>query len=408
MHRSLWEYFTARALLDKTPDFVIRHAANPDWEEVIRLYAGLLQNDTAIAKLVHGLWKSNRPLALRVTTEVKTPTAELLKPYIEQEEGNQNKLLLIDSLEQSLHLIAATEQSNLVRETLDILLIKCEERDCGVIYHAQELLETLDMQPLQPGGLIYELFDLEHAAERQQKFLADPANHFEWIEVKGGEFWMGDDEQEDNEKPAHRVKVDDFRMAKHPVTNRLLSTFPFGQKFPTYGGESNPAIGNTWYEAYYFALWLDCSLPTEAEWEYAARGGKYAQRTQYFFGNSIEELPNYAWFGENSRLYPHAVNEINSRSSKENLNPLGLANMLGNVLEWCQNWYDRFPSTGIAEETIENPFGPSTGKYKNARGGSFRSLPTSVRCAHRGFNLDPGDRTYDFIGFRLVSRSRKQ
>ncbi len=192
VHRSLWEYFTALALRDdKTNDFVIRHAANPDWEEVVRLYAGLLQNDDKVVELVNGLWNLNRPLALRVTTEVKTPAAELLKPLIEQEEGNQSKLLLIDGLEQSLRLISATEQQKLVQETLDILLIKCEERDCEVIYHAQELLEKIGLQPLQPGGLIYELFDLAHAVERQQKLLADPANHFEWIEVEGGEFLDG-------------------------------------------------------------------------------------------------------------------------------------------------------------------------------------------------------------------------
>mgnify|MGYP001438351968 CR=1 FL=1 len=137
VHRSLWEYFTARALLDKSPDFVIRHAANPDWEEVVRLYAGLLQNDEAVAALVNGLWNLNRPLALRVTTEVKTPAAELLKPLIGEEEGNQGKLLLIDGLEQSLRLIAATDQQKLVQETLDILLIKCEERDCEVINNSK-------------------------------------------------------------------------------------------------------------------------------------------------------------------------------------------------------------------------------------------------------------------------------
>lgn len=193
-------------------------------------------------------------------------------------------------------------------------------------------------------------------------------------------------------------------MAKYPVTNRLLSIFPFGQRFLNYGGESNPAIGNTWYEAFYFALWIGCRLPTEAEWEFAARGGKYAQRTQYFFGNSVEELSNYAWFGENSRLYPHAVNEINSRTGKENLNPLGLANILGNVLEWCQDWYGRF-FVVENKETIENPLGPEVGKYKVLRGGNFRNLPEALRCAHRGYSLDPGDRTYDFFGFRLVRAS---
>ncbi len=331
-----------------------------------------------------------------MTTEVKTPALELLKPLIEQEEGNQSKLLLIDSLEQSLHLIAPAEQPKLVQETLEILLIKCEERDCEVIYHAQELLEKLDMQPLQPGGLIYELFDLAHAAERQQKFLADPANHFQWIEVEGGEFWMGDDEHEDNERPAHRVEVASFRMSKHPVTNRLLSSFEFGVKYPN-EDENLPATGNTWYEAYYFALWLGCRLPTEAEWEYAARGGKKARRTQYYFGDAVEELPKHAWFGDAARHQAHAVNELNPHTGKENLNPLGLANMLGNVWEWCADWYG---SDYYDESPEENPLGPQTGTQRVLRGGSWNDYPQVVRCANRLMELSLASRRRCGISLR--------
>lgn len=399
VHRSLWEYFTALALRDKTNDFVIRHAANPDWEEVVRLYAGLLQNHDKVVELVNGLWNLNRPLALRVTTEVKTPAAELLKPLIEKEEGNQSKLLLIDGLEQSLHLIAATDQQKLVQETLDILLIKCEERDCEVIYHAQELLEKTGLQPLQSGGLIYELFDIEHAVERQQEFLNDPANHFEWFDVKGGEFWMGDDEHIDNEKPAHRVKIDSFRMAKHPVTNRLFANFKFGAQYDE--DENLPATGNTWYEAYYFALWIGGRLPTEAEWEYAARGGKQAQRTQYYFGNAEEELPKHAWFGESGRSLAHAVDEINPRTGKENLNPLGLANMLGNVWEWCADWYN---GSYYQHSPASNPKGPSQGTQRLVRGGSWNDVAEYLRCARRGTN-NPTNRSAG-VGFRCAQDVR--
>ncbi|MCK6559578.1 SUMF1/EgtB/PvdO family nonheme iron enzyme [candidate division KSB1 bacterium] len=409
VHRSLWEYFTALALRDKINDprrklsgtnFVIRHAANPDWEEVVRLYAGLLQDHKNVVELVNGLWNLNRPLALRVTTEVKTPALELLKPLIDQEEGNQSKLLLIDSLEQSLHLIAPTEQQKLVQETLDILLIKCAERDCEVIYHGQELLERLGMQPLQPGGLIYELFDLDHAAERQQKLMRDPDNHFEWIEVEGGEFWMGDDEHEPHERPAHQVKLNSFCLAKHPVTNRMQKDFPFGDKCG-HGGDDCPAVGNTWFEAHYFCLWLGGRLPTEAEWEYAARGGKKAKRTQYYFGDAVEELPKHAWFGDTARRQAHAVNEPNPHTGKENLNPLGLANMLGNVWEWCADWYD---SDYYDESPEENPIGPETGTQRVLRGGSWDYNPLIVRCAYRIRN-SPTYRNY-LMGFRCAQDSR--
>ncbi len=400
VHRSLWEYFTALALLDKNPEFVIRQAANPDWEEVVRLYAGLLASPEAVKSLVNGLWNTNRPLTLRVTTEVSAPARELLQPLIEREEGNRSKLLLIDSLAQSLPLIAEHQRAKLVQETLGILLIDCEERDCEVIYYAQELLEKSGLQPLQPGGLIYKLLDLQHAAQRQEQLLADPANHFQWIEVEGGIFWMGDDEHDEDEKPARRVRLEGFRMAKHPVTNRLLSGFPFGAKFAGYGGESHPAIGNTWWEAYYFALWVDARLPSEAEWEYAARGGKKARRSRYYFGDDEQELPNHAWFGESGRPHAHAVDEANPRSGKENLNPLGLANMLGNVWEWCQDWYGRYPAPQKENEIIENPVGPKTGQSKVLRGGSFANPAELLRCARRNLLL-PAYRYYDYA-FRLV------
>lgn len=398
VHRTLWEYFAALALLDKKPEFVIRHAANPDWEEVVRLYAGLLPEGEKVEKLVHGLWQINRPLALRATTELATSAAELLQPLIAQEASNQGKLLLIEALEQSLPLLQdARARRPLVEETLDILLIGCDEKDCEVIYHAQRLLEKVGLQPLAPGGLLYRLFELEHAAARQQALLNDPANHFAWIDVPGGRFWMGDDEHETDEKPAHQVELHSFRLAKHPVTNRMLAGFRFGQKFPNYGGDSNPAIGNTWYEAYYFCLWIGARLPSEAEWEYAARGGPEARRTQYYFGDEVDELANHAWFGDSSRRVAHAVDEHNPRTGRENLNPLGLANMLGNVREWCADWYG---ADYYKDSPAQNPPGPENGSLKVLRGGSWYNDPNNLRCADRDWN-NPTDRS-SYSGFRCA------
>ena len=400
VHRSLWEYFTALALLDKKdPKFVIRQAANPEWEEVVRLYAGLLEDREREQNLVNRLWTINRPLALRVTTETRTPAAELLAPLITGED-NRGKLLLISALEQSLDLVPEGERSNLVQETLRILLIECREKDCEVIFHAQALLEKERLHPLdgKRGGLIYELLDLEQAATRQEELLSDPANHFEWIEIKGGTFQMGDDQHGDSEKPTHPVQVDTFLMAKHPVTNRLLESFPLGEKYPNYGGEHHPAVGNTWFEAYYFALWVGARLPSEAEWEYAARGGCKARLWQYFFGDDPEDLADHAWFGESGRDTAHAVNEVNPRTEKENLNPLGLANMLGNVWEWtADDWhsdYEDAPSD--SRSWINTP----RGTYRVVRGGGWDVVAHSCRSAARNYNA-PGGRS-SVIGFRLA------
>ena len=403
IHRSLWEYFTALALIDKgrrRHDFVIRQAANPDWEEVVRLYAGLLSRDDAVKTLVKGLWNINRPLALRVTTEVRTPAGELIRPLIEQEQGNQGRLLLINSLEQSLPLVPDGERRTIVEETLRILLLQCAERDCQVIFHAQTLLETMGLQPLQPGGVIFDLLDLGNAQARQEELLLDPANHFQWIEVEGGSFMMGDDQHGEDEKPAHPVQVGSFLMARHPVTNRLLAGFPFGEKYPNIGSESHPAVGNTWYEAYYFALWLGARLPSESEWEYAARGGRHAGSTQYFFGDREKDLARHAWFGETGRDTAHAVDEVNPSTGRLNLNPVGLANIIGNVWEWAEDdWhlnYSGAPDDG--RPWVDTP----RGSDRVLRGGSWGSVARDCRSARRNYNA-PGNRSAD-VGFRL-SRS---
>ena len=190
-------------------------------------------------------------------------------------------------------------------------------------------------------------------------------------------------------------------MSKHPVTNRLLASFPFGAKFPNYGGEKHPAIGNTWWEAYYFALWIGAQLPTEAEWEYAARGGKHGKRTQYYFGDDAADLPNHAWFGESNKQEAHAVDERNPRTGNENLNSLGLANMHGNVWEWCSDWYDgKYYNTCQQQGIIENPAGPETGSFRVLWGGSWDNDASDCRSANR-ISGYPDYRVID-CGFRLV------
>lgn len=364
---------------------------------MVKLYAGLLSRDDDVKTLVKGLWTINRPLALRLTTEVKASSAEILQPLIEQEEGNQGKLLLIDSLEQSLPLVVEAERQTLVQETLRIMLLECGERDCQVIYRAQTLLEKMGLRPLNPGGVIYELLDLAHAAERQEAFLNDPDNCFEWIKVQGGAFRMGDDHHRDDERPAHQVKVDSFLMAKHPVTNRMLASFPLGKKYPNYGGDNHPAVGNTWFEAYYCALWLGVRLPTEAEWESAARGGKNARQTQYYFGDNPKDLTNHAWFGEGDKPHAHAVDEVNPHTGKENLNPLGLANMHGNVYDWCADWYD---ANYYNNNQNDNPKGPERGPYRVVRGGSWDDGAQACRSAYRSIRTSD-DRSSN-VGFRLA------
>ncbi|MFO7713161.1 formylglycine-generating enzyme family protein [Desulfosarcina sp.] len=311
--------------------------------------------------------------------------------------------MLIGALEQSLELVGVDEGRSLVEETLRILLIDCGERDCEVVFQAQGLLEQNGQRPpLEPGGIIYELLDLEHAAARQQALLDEPGNLFEWVTVQGGRFEMGDDQGDADEQPIHQVTVATFQMAKHPVTNEMVRAsaedFPLGPMIHHVGGERHPAVEKTWFEVYYFALWLGARLPSEAEWEYSARGGAKSRLGQYFFGDNPEDLSDHAWFDESGRIEAHPVDEINPRTGKENLNPLGLANMLSNVLEWVvDDWhgdYEDAPDDG--QPWIETP----RVAFRVLRGGSWYNGCRYCRSAAR-YGFAPGNRNKG-IGFRLA------
>lgn len=406
VHRTLWEYFTALALMDLNRNYVINQGANPVWEEVLRLYAGLLTEKWQVSEYVEQLWLVNRPLALRAASETAFPASEFLKPLIEQSNGNQDRLLLVQALKDSLELLPAVSRNDVLQETLEILLIECQETDCEVIFRAEQILRSEGFDPYETSGVIFRLLDLGKAEERRRSAIRDHDNCFEWIEVGSGTFRMGDNSEPDS-SPAHLVQIDSFLMAKHPVTNKLLSTFPFGVRNPHYGNAAgkHPAIGNNWFEAYYFALWLGCRLPTEAEWEFSCRGGRNGSSTQYYFGDDPSELKNHAWYGDAEGRFCHAVTETNPNTGREHLNQLGLANMLGNVREWCLDWYAPYDIANVDEVSM-NPKGPPTGDSRVVRGGSFSNSARGCRCSHRNGSV-PSFRNYN-LGFRLVSPTPKR
>ena len=128
------------------------------------------------------------------------------------------------------------------------------------------------------------------------------------------------------------------------------------------------------------------TLPTEAQWEYACRAGS---NTKYYFGDSEDELADYAWYYKNSDGETHPVGE-------KKPNTYGLYDMHGNVWEWCHDWYGDYP-TG----SVTNPLGPSSGSTRVLRGGSWSSVAWNFRSGYR-YRYEPGIR-YDFLGFRLAA-----
>ncbi|MCO6487086.1 MAG: formylglycine-generating enzyme family protein [Phaeodactylibacter sp.] len=232
-----------------------------------------------------------------------------------------------------------------------------------------------------------------------QTLLNGPA--FDMIRVEGGTFRMGDDDSEealDREQPAHEVKLENFYIAKYPVTQSLWKSVMGEENNPSaFKGESRPVENVSREDALAFISQLNqltnqaYRLPSEAEWEYAARGGRKSQGYTYAGGNEIAEV---GWCNENSGGETKAV-------GLKKPNELGLFDMSGNVYEWCLDWFgDRYYQECLEGGTANNPRGPETGTYRIFRGGCWNYSPERCRVAYR--HHDRPWRGYPYLGFRLV------
>ena len=203
---------------------------------------------------------------------------------------------------------------------------------------------------------------------------------------------MGDATGNDDEKPPHRVRIDGFLMDVHEMTQKAYQQMT-GKNPSKSKGPDKPVEQVSWYHAAVLYCNMRSSreelepcydmetgtcnfkatgyrLPTEAEWEYACRGGK---DTRYAFGNSESLLPKHGWFKENSGLTTHAV------GTKEP-NGWGLYDMHGNVMEWC---HDRYSEDYYSQAPADNPTGPLSGDECVLRGGSWSRSADSCRAAAR-------------------------
>ena len=218
-------------------------------------------------------------------------------------------------------------------------------------------------------------------------------------DIAGGEFLMGNDAGRPDEQPAHRVVVRPFRAAVSPVTNAQFALFlaDSGVPAPAFFVEerfalpSQPAVGVTWFQAQGYCDWLrgrtgvPFRLPTEAEREFAARGGLLEG--------------DWPWPGERHPLA--AVIDALDRPHPPRpqcANAFGLRCMAENVHEWCSDWYS---ATYYRESARESPVGPPTGKRRASRGGSWRHREKVTRVTARS-SLDPGFSYSDF-GFRVYA-----
>jgi formylglycine-generating enzyme required for sulfatase activity len=220
--------------------------------------------------------------------------------------------------------------------------------------------------------------------------------------VKGGTFQMGaiDESCSDDTRPAHSVMLTDFYISATEVTIGQYKSYcrQTGKAMPEQeAGTDNsyPIAFITWYEADEFCKWVGGWLPSEAQWEYAARGG--GMNIKYPHGNTLDHsLANYSGTGKTDkwkRVAPVA---------KFSANHLGLYDMAGNLYEWCQDYYrsDYYQSSGKI-----NPIGPATGMFKTIRGGSWYHGEEAARTTSR-YRYMPVARL-SFVGFRVVWEPEK-
>ena len=224
----------------------------------------------------------------------------------------------------------------------------------------------------------------------------------EMVNLTGGEFTMGGDSFDD-EKPRHRVHLSPFAIGKYQVTQAQWKAVMGSDNNPsTYKGDDRPVETVSWDDVVGFIERLNRQvkgarfrLPTEAEWEYAARAGS---TTEYCYGDDPELLDQYAWYNHNSNRETHPV-------GGKRPNQFGLYDVHGNVWEWCGDWFDSdYYAECRAEGTVVDPTGPGRGSIRVFRGGGWRLDAVYCRSARRIWSV-PGHR-HDDLGFRLVRIGR--
>jgi formylglycine-generating enzyme required for sulfatase activity len=260
-----------------------------------------------------------------------------------------------------------------------------------------------------------------HTAEARKRLKELDKPDF-MVLIPGGTFSMGSENGESDEKPVHQVTLSDFYLGKYEVTVAEFRVFINDTGYKTdaeKGGNSqvyengkwtdkaglnwrndaegktaqdnHPVIHVSWNDANAYCDWLskksgkNYRLPTEAEWEYGARGGVQSKGYKYAGSNNIGDV---GWYSSNSGNKTHAVGD-------KIPNELGLYDMTGNVWEWCSDWKGEYSTSSKT-----NPTGSYSGSDRIVRGGSWFSFPQYCRVTYRDFN--PPDFRYYLLGFRLA------
>ncbi|MDR0972310.1 MAG: formylglycine-generating enzyme family protein [Bacteroidales bacterium] len=217
----------------------------------------------------------------------------------------------------------------------------------------------------------------------------------EMVEVEGGAFMMGCTEEQgacgSDQVPVHLVNISTFKISKYEITQKQWNLIMDTNPSKNLSGDNYPVEMVTYMEAQEFCARLSeetgkqYRLPTEAEWEYAARGGNKSQGYRYSGSGNLDSV---AWYNDNGNNQTHPVGE-------KFPNELGIYDMTGNVWEWCSDWYGAYSSS-----TQTDPVGPSSGTLRVGRGGSYDNHYSMCGNSYRN-DFVPEIR-FGTLGFRVV------
>lgn len=399
VHRTIWEYFVAEGCRDEPFDAIVERANARHWEEPIRLLAGLL-SEPDFDRFVRLLWPRNTGLALRTMTELSTIPYALLKDLYSGCK-REERIRIVQEVRTLASLSGDTRRKEkLVCDTISVLL--AVERSAEFVFHFIELLQSVDSPACK--SLVSKVLDLANLQSRVQRYLSDPSFSLKFVRIPSGRFLMGVEvlpdgrEPDASERPAHEVELSEYEIADRLVTNKLFyDGFPYAlDRRDSYSSADNQPVNNlTWYEAKVFALWLGCDLPTDAEWECAARAGGKDDALL----NDHNQLPDYAWHGDNSGNRTHDV-------GTKLPNSFGMYDVAGNLREWCNDWFNAaYYGECKHQGCVRDPRGPESGDRKVLRGGTFDWALTNLRPTYRNFNVP--NLQHHVTGMRLVRRCVK-
>lgn len=468
-HRTIWEYLVAEGMIGRDKNEIYSRANMGVWEEPIKMYVSLVgQVKTDAMEVIERLWNENKSIALNSMNEFDPFPIEILNKLYGGL-SRRDKLGLIATLRNSYINYNGSFRNpviNTIKETLT--LIHSIEKDCEVIYSYLEFLEEFSTERAF-FNLLNEFLKLDELEERQY-MLRDYG--LEFVDIHAGCYTMGrrdfDKGQLSNqersqfivvdayEQPEHKVKISrSFKMSKTLITNRMYFEcgFPYADSDhrdnPYSSAPDQPVNFVNWYQAMVFAKWFGYTLPSEAEWEYACRGG---DGNNDFMTNRIDEL---------GVILDEKVNYTGDKTNRtraifpikpQYANSIGLIDMIGNLREWCIDWFsedyytrcivDSYPSFQtdmenkdtvtycwvyhengkeepiLVDDAIDvtqtdiftfdqngyciDPVKNSLGKIeaKSLRGGCFDWSIANLRPTYRNHN--PANNIYKVNGFRVI------